>query len=141
MRKYREYSDDDVIKYAKQVTSMAQLLRKINLKEAGGNYAHIKKTIQRLNININHWTKQGWNKDWQLKDWSDYSKIGSLKKHLIKKKGHKCEFCNLKTWKKFPITLEVHHIDGDRTNNTYDNLQLLCCNCHALTYNWRNKKK
>ena len=36
---------------------------------------------------------------------------------------------------------EVHHVDGDRTNNEVDNLQLLCCNCHALTENWRRVKK
>lgn len=35
-----------------------------------------------------------------------------------------------------PITgeppLHVHHIDGDATNNSEDNLQLLCPNCHSF---------
>ena len=31
------------------------------------------------------------------------------------------------------IPLEVHHIDGDCTNNKFENLQLLCPNCHSLT--------
>jgi len=141
MRKYKEYSDDDVIKYSKEVFSIAQLLRKLNLKEAGGNYANIKKTLQRLQVDTSHWKKQGWNKDWRLKDWSQYSRIGNLKKHLIRKKSHQCECCRLTEWQNYPIVLEVHHIDGDRTNNNYENLQLLCCNCHAITYNWRNKKR
>jgi hypothetical protein len=141
MRKYRQYTDQDVINSSKEVQSIAQLLRKLNLKEAGGNYAHIKKTLQRLKINTDHWTGQGWSKGQQKKDWSQYSKVGHFKKHLIKQKGHKCENCGLTEWQKQSIVLEVHHEDGDRTNNDFSNLKLLCCNCHALTHNWRNKNK
>ena len=84
---------------------------------------------------------QGWNKDDQLKDWSQYSKISSVKPHLINERGHRCEECGRKHWSKQKIPLEVHHVDGDRTNNKYENLKLLCCNCHAMTDNWRNKKQ
>jgi len=35
----------------------------------------------------------------------------------------------------------VHHKDGDRTNNEYENLTLLCPNCHALTDTYRGKNK
>ena len=31
------------------------------------------------------------------------------------------------------IPLQIHHIDGDYKNNSEDNLELLCPNCHALT--------
>jgi len=140
MRKYRNYTDEDIIKYAKEVTSIAGLLIKLNLKNAGGNYANLKKNLQRLKINTDHWTGQCWNKDKQLKDWSSYTKVSHLKKHLINNRGHKCEDCSLTEWKNQPIVLEVHHKDGNRTNNNFENLQLLCCNCHAMTDNWRGKK-
>lgn len=140
MRKYREYTDNDIINYAKEVFSIAQLLKKLNLKPTGGNYAHCKKHLQRLNVETSHWRGQAWNKNQQLKDWSTYSRVAHLKKHLIKEKSHKCENCLLTNWQEYPIVLEVHHKDGDRTNNNFENLQLLCCNCHALTNNWRNKK-
>ena len=68
MRKYRDYSDQDVIKYSKQVCSIAQLLNKLNLKPAGGNYLNIKRILQKLNINTSHWKGQSWNKGQQLKD-------------------------------------------------------------------------
>lgn len=140
MRKYKEYKDEDVIKFAKTVKSMAELLRMLSLKEAGGNYAHMKKTLQRLSINTDHWSGQAWSKGQQLKDWSKYSRIKNFKLHLINAKGHRCENCGLTEWQKQPIVLEVHHQDGDRTNNDFSNLKLLCCNCHSLTHNWRNKK-
>lgn len=139
-RKYRKYTDEDLINYAKEVFSLAGLLKKIDLKPCGGNYINLKKNLQKLNINTDHWTKQGWSKDQQLKDWSQYTKSHGLKKHLIKLKGHKCEQCLNSKWQKQIISLEVHHIDGDRTNNSLENLKLLCCNCHSLTKNWRNRK-
>lgn len=40
-----------------------------------------------------------------------------------------------------PITLEIHHIDGNRKNNSLDNLQILCPNCHSQTSNWRSRNQ
>ncbi len=137
MRKYREYTDEDVVNLAKESFSIAELLRKLDLKEAGGNYANMHKTLQRLSVDCSHWTGQSWNKDKQLKDWSEYSKAPRLKKHLITERGHRCESCNLTEWLSKPIPLELHHVDGDRTNNSKENLKLLCCNCHANTDSWR----
>ena len=37
--------------------------------------------------------------------------------------------------------LELHHIDGNHSNNELSNLTLLCPNCHALTDNYRGKNK
>ena len=140
MRKYREYTDEDIIKYAKEVKSIASLLNKLNLKPCGGNYANIKNNLQRLKVDTSHWTGQGWNKDQQLKEWGNYTKISQLKMHLIKFRGHKCESCGNTEWFNQPIKLEIHHIDGDRTNNNLENLQLLCPNCHSITPNWRKQK-
>ncbi len=140
-RKYANYTNEDIIKYSKEVLSIADLLRKLNLKCAGGNYANIKRKLQKLNIDTTHWTGKAWNKDQQLKDWSKYTKAHSLKPHIIKKRGHKCEICLGTSWLNNLIPLEIHHIDGNRTNNDYINLQLLCCNCHATTDNWRNKNR
>lgn len=50
-----------------------------------------------------------------------------------------CESCGNDSWQGVPIPLEVHHIDGDKTHNTLDNLQILCPNCHALTSTYRGK--
>jgi hypothetical protein len=137
---YREYTDDDVIRAAARVFSIAGLLRAINLKPTGGNYIHAKKTLQRLAIDTSHWTGQLWNKGERLKNWQDYTKVEKLKKHLLRERGIQCENCKLFTWLDKPITLEVEHLDGDRTNNHIDNLKLLCPNCHSYTRTWRRRK-
>lgn len=141
-KNYRDYTDDDIIKITGEVTSMAQLLTKLSLKVAGGNYANMRRNLQRLKLVCDHWTGPAWNKDKQLKDWSSYTRNTHLKKHLIKLRGNKCENkrCNLTKWLGELIKLELHHIDGDRTHNKEKNFQLLCPNCHSFTKNFRNRK-
>lgn len=68
-------------------------------------------------------------------------KAGRLKEKLFSEgvKQKTCECCGLSSWLGEPIPLELHHIDGDKTNNTLENLQVLCPNCHAKTDNYRGK--
>lgn len=66
-----------------------------------------------------------------------------IKHYLLKKFGEKCSKCGWNT--RHPITniapLEVNHIDGNANNNSEDNLELICPNCHSLTSNFRNLNK
>lgn len=52
-------------------------------------------------------------------------------------KCSKCQWC-----KQNPFTnkthLEIDHIDGNKNNNTEQNLVLLCANCHSLTPTFRH---
>lgn len=140
MRHYRSYTDEDIVKYSKSVRSIAGLCVKLGLKPVGGNYYTIKRNLQRLSVSTSHWTGQAWNKGAQLKDWTEYSRPIQFKVHVIKRRGHRCELCKLSAWQNKPITLELHHKDGDRTNNCTKNLLLLCPNCHSFTDTWRGKK-
>lgn len=71
----------------------------------------------------------------------EYRISGSkLFKELIKIHPLECECCHLKEWQGKPIKLEVHHKDGDYTNNCLDNLSLLCPNCHSYTDSWCHNK-
>ena len=140
-KNHNQYRTDKIIEYSKDVKSIAGLLKKLDLNVAGGNYATIKKWLQILNVDTSHWTGQGWNKGEQLKDWSSYSRSSTIKPHLIKKNGHRCESCGGEKWLDGDIPLEIHHKDFNRTNNDIDNLQLLCPNCHSFTDNYRGKGK
>lgn len=78
----------------------------------------------------------------------EYAKSTYVKPHkLLNKmiedglKEWKCEKCGLKEWMEKPIPLELHHIDGDHSNNKLNNLLLMCPNCHAQTSNFRGKNK
>ena len=56
---------------------------------------------------------------------------------LLKRQHGKCHRCGLLFVKE--DLMEVHHHDGDRNNNSYDNLRLLHRHCHDTTH--RNDTK
>lgn len=71
-----------------------------------------------------------------------YAQTARLLKKLINEgyKEHKCEICGITDWQGKPITMNLHHIDGNRENNNIKNLQVLCPNCHSQTDNFAGKK-
>lgn len=52
----------------------------------------------------------------------------------------RCVFCKIDTWNDQPAPLEIDHINGNRHDNSINNLRWLCCNCHAQTPTWRGRK-
>lgn len=144
---------ENAIKNAK---SIAETCRNLGLKCAGGNYKTIKDFIKEYNIDTSHFTGQGWNvglkfkpnkglelKEVLIKD-SKYQSY-KLKNKLLSEgvKEYRCEGCKRTEWNGKPIPLELHHINGNNSDNRLENLQLLCPNCHAQTehYRGRNIKK
>ena len=53
---------------------------------------------------------------------------------MLQKANYKCELCGWGEINPFTnlIPLELHHKDGNHFNNNFDNLQILCPNCHSI---------
>jgi hypothetical protein len=142
MNKRKNYSDCDIKKAVSNSKSIANVLRLLNLRPTGGNYETIKRKIDKLDLDISHFTGQAWiEKGSILKKFDDITKPETIKKRLIGERGYKCENCNLSVWLNKPICLELEHISGNRLDNTRENLKLLCPNCHSQTPTWRRRKK
>lgn len=56
-------------------------------------------------------------------------------------KEKRCECCGLSEWMGKEIPLELHHKNGNHHDNTWDNLQILCPNCHGQTEHYRGANK
>lgn len=56
---------------------------------------------------------------------------------------NKCQLCGFEGYnrKTGNSILQIHHIDGNSGNNTPENIQLLCPNCHAMTENYMSLNK
>jgi Zn finger protein HypA/HybF involved in hydrogenase expression len=61
-----------------------------------------------------------------------------LKEH---RKEYRCEICGLSEWNGKPIPLQLDHIDGNSHNHLFENLRMICPNCHAQTETYCGKNK
>ena len=135
---------NEILQWISENQSKAFICRELQCKpETLNNY------LQKMNIQYNgNQAGKGLSKNrsdyMTLIDYLANSKdiqTNKIRLKLLKEgyKEYKCEKCGLSEWLGQPIALEVHHLDGDRTNNTIENFQLLCPNCHAQTDSYRGK--
>jgi hypothetical protein len=66
---------------------------------------------------------------------------GHIHRYILEKQQYKCAVCAIIEYNNKPITLELDHINGNAEDNTEDNLQCLCPNCHSQTPTYRSKNK
>lgn len=142
--KWKNFSIEEIEKIIKESLSYSEVCRKLGYADKSGNITRIKNKINNeWKIDTSHFLSQSWNKN--NYNYDKFKKNTRLKRSstfdsLIFIRGRKCEQCGLEEWLEKPINLEVHHIDGNRSNNSLDNLQLLCPNCHSYTENFRKSR-
>ena len=66
-----------------------------------------------------------------------------IKRRLIAAgiKHNRCEDCGISTWRDQPLSLALHHVNGEKHDNRLENLRLLCPNCHSQTPNFGTKNR
>ncbi len=127
----------------KESSNKSDVLRKLNLKNNGGNFNSLTRFIKINDIDISHfisYTKPTTirknridiNKILILD--SKYASTNHLKNRLYKErlKERKCELCGQdENWCGKKISLILDHVNGDRYNNRLENLRIVCPNCNA----------
>lgn len=131
--------------YVKESDSLSETLIKMNIPIQGNNSKTLKNKIEEYNIDISHFTygnakrsKTEYIPAEKYLTKNSILKSSKLKIKLLKEKikENKCECCGISEWRGKPITIQLHHIDGDNTNNELSNLMMLCPNCHSQTDNY-----
>lgn len=126
---------EQILEWISQNQSKAFICRQLKCKPETLNHY-----LQKMNIDYKgNQSGKGIRTDPKYKTAEEYAQqinvvSSRLREKLIRDgiKEKKCEICGLSIWQGVEVPLELHHKDGNHFNNTLDNLQILCPNCHAI---------
>lgn len=148
MTKKEKYSKENLEKIISESISIKDVLKKMNLRIAGGNYKIFHKYVGLYKLNIAHFDDKSKvykktlgisnvKRKKDLKDIlieeSDYCRT-HLKERLYKEnlKKRSCELCGQgEVWNGKKISLIIDHINGVYNDNRLENLRIVCPNCNA----------
>jgi len=142
------------MKYTKEIlqdavnksNTLANVLRILGLKQAGGSQTHIRNMIQKFNIDASHFVGQSHGKGQPsiskktshqiliLRPDSDRrQKREQLHRALIQiGVPYECNVCNQQPiWLGNVLTLDIDYINGNWLDDRQENLRFLCPNCHS----------
>lgn len=146
------YTREELEKVIRESTSLREVLIKLEMSPKGSSYKRMRNILSDLKIDTAHFL--GFNrkvgrtvKKLKLEDIFDNTvKIASnsLKRKLLKLglMEYRCIICGISEYNNEYLSLHLDHVDGNSENNAFDNLRLLCPNCHSQTdtFAGRNKK-
>lgn len=157
MSRKRKWTSEQLVEAVISSSSYRQVIHKLGLIPAGGNYRQLKHYITEGDLDTSHFTGRVWNKglSWSRRPDIPLEQLltkGStvqsyklkLRLFLADLKNERCEECG---WAEQAvdgrIPLELDHINGVSNDNRLVNLRILCPNCHSLkpTHRGRNKGK
>ena len=147
------YTERDVREAVASAQSLAEALRTLGLRPAGGNHRTLHRLIAKYGISIDHldhrWAMRRQRRSVAtalseiLVEHSTYSR-GHLKDRLFAEgvKQRTCELCGLgDEWRGQPMSLILDHINGVPTDNRIENLRIVCPNCAATLETHCGRKK
>ena len=130
---------ENLEKLVSNCNTIKELLEKLNINQNSYNYKKIQNKLDDLKIDYSHLKRKSKVLGTIKEETTKYTYSSSaLRIKLIKEgiKENKCEGCGITEWMGKPITLQLHHINGNHSDNRLENLQILCPNCHSLTDNY-----
>ncbi len=151
-----KYTKELLEPLVKESTSIAQVLRKLGLREAGGSHSYISIKIKEYGLDSSHFLGQAANcgenhKGGHKQEWKEIlaeraegkrQRSFKLRRALIESGvEYKCAKCgNEGEWNGQPLMLQVEHKNQNWLDDRRENLEFLCPNCHSQTPGWCGSK-
>jgi hypothetical protein len=154
-----KYTREVLQEAVRECVSVAGVLRKLGVAQAGGTHSHISRRIKAFGIDVSHFLGQGANQgqrhrggsrslDWQellvLREDGRRQKSHILRRALLQMgRDYRCQGpgCQIGgAWLARRIMLHVNHRNGNWLDDRPENLELLCPNCHSQTANYCGSK-
>lgn len=147
-------SISEFVEIVKNSNSKKEILEKIGLRAAGGNFKTLTRRLlaegllEELQLRTTKLVKDVLTKtrrniplDEVMVENSNYSRQ-NLKQRLLKlgKLNNRCIVCGIgPEWQGKPLTLQLDHINGLYNDNRIENLRIICPNCHSQTETYVGK--
>ena len=145
----REYAIDKLIENSDKCINMLDLCHRIGIENVGGeDYREVKELAKKLGIVLKFSFKKEKKVHKSIKRSNEliFTEGSNMSTTALKRiicreglKTYKCDNCGITEWQNKPLSLQLHHINGNRYDNRLENLQFLCPNCHSQTDNYAGK--
>jgi hypothetical protein len=148
MKNRRKYTKEILETAVRTSFTMREAMRKAGAPNlAGGTHHHISKLIRAYGIDTKHFLGQRSNLGGKFpnarriaanvlvrhQDGRRQRAIALTQALLDIGREYRCYLCGLREWRKRKIVLEIEHKDADFQNDTENNLEFICPNCHSQT--------
>ena len=150
----RRFTDAQLASAVATSTTVAGVLRSLGYTPSGGMHRYIVGLIRQNGLSTDHFVGRGWSRGTSrprpaptplehVLTRESTVRGSRLLRRLIANglKDACCESCRNDGWLGQPMPLELHHINGDHTDNRLENLAALCPNCHALTSTYAGRNR
>lgn len=149
----RKWTDEQLVVAVGASVTMSAVMRALGFSDRhAGARQTIRRRIDALGLDTTHWRGSGFGRSGYGAPAAPLSDIlvsdssyptAHLRDRLLREglKVRQCERCFRTEWEGEPIPLELDHINGVSNDHRFENLRLLCPNCHALTPTWRGRKR
>jgi 5-methylcytosine-specific restriction endonuclease McrA len=136
-RKYK--TDKEIINAINNNTSYMAAAKYLNISRQ-----HLTKRAKELKLDIEHFSPKAKKPNAKEKILSGIRDCTppTVRKYFLEISKYICIGCGLSgKWNSKPLTLQLHHKDGNNKNHNRNNLQWLCPNCHSQTETYVGKRR
>ena len=142
-----EYTKEWLEEACKTSASLGEIIKKSGRSKCGYAYKILKQKIKEYDIDTSHFLQANGRSSKYTFD-NVFCQDAAVSQKLVRDYAiryniieYKCQHCgNIGSWQDQILPLQLHHINGDNTDNRVQNLQFLCPNCHCITDNWGGYK-